>query len=266
MAIYNGDLIVGGCFDSAGGVPAFNIARWDGAQWHAMGPGVGVPLSMAVYNGSLYVSVSTGLNGMQRWDGTQWHAVPGGFNGFSMTVFNGKLISGAQTPYAYDGSTWTPLPGWSWNPNGIGLIIAGYAVLNGELIVSGMFEDPAGVTDSDHLVRFDGTTWKSMSTERGTTDSISGEAWVHNGYLITGGRIDHRDGTMSNWRRFGPLCRPGDINGDGTVGVPDLLAVINAWGNCPTPPTACPADLAPPPSGDGTVGVPDLLFIINNWG
>ena len=53
-----------------------------------------------------------------------------------------------------------------------------------------------------------------------------------------------------------------DVTGDGTVGVPDLLAVINAWGLCGSP---CPADVAPP-GGDGSVGVPDLLFIINSWG
>ena len=263
MAVYNGDLIIAGDFTVAGGMPCFNIARWDGKQFHAMGAGVGQVFSMAVYNGELYVSVFTGLNGMQRWDGAQWHAVPGGFNGFSMTVFNGKLISGAQTPHAYNGSTWTPLPGWSWNPNGIGLIISGYAVFNGELVVAGMFEDPAGITDSDHLVRFDGTTWKSMATDRGTTDSITSGIWVHNGYLITGGRIDHRDGTMSNWRRFGPVCSPADINGDGQVNVNDLLAVINGWGACGI---TCPADIAPPPSGDGQVNVIDLLMVINNWG
>jgi hypothetical protein len=48
------------------------------------------------------------------------------------------------------------------------------------------------------------------------------------------------------------------------VGVPDLLAVINAWGPCDDP-EICPADLAPP-GGDDTVGVPDLLAIINAWG
>jgi hypothetical protein len=54
-----------------------------------------------------------------------------------------------------------------------------------------------------------------------------------------------------------------DLNGDGTVGVPDLLTVINAWGNCPDDcPPPCHADI----TGDCTVGVPDLLFIINNWG
>ncbi|MFT7535087.1 MAG: hypothetical protein ACI85K_001038 [Hyphomicrobiaceae bacterium] len=35
----NGDLVVGGFFTSAGGVPAENIARWDGVEWHALGEG-----------------------------------------------------------------------------------------------------------------------------------------------------------------------------------------------------------------------------------
>jgi hypothetical protein len=57
----------------------------------------------------------------------------------------------------------------------------------------------------------------------------------------------------------GDIAPPG---GNGTVGVPDLLAVINSWGPCGPP---CDADVAPP-GGNGTVGVPDLLHIINNWG
>jgi hypothetical protein len=50
------------------------------------------------------------------------------------------------------------------------------------------------------------------------------------------------------------------------VGVPDLLAVINAWGACGSP---CPADISPSQAcgiGDGAVGVPDLLLVINMWG
>jgi hypothetical protein len=55
--------------------------------------------------------------------------------------------------------------------------------------------------------------------------------------------------------------------GDGTVGVPDLLTVINGWGPCPGPtPETCPGDIAPDGTGDNQVGVPDLLRVINNWG
>lgn len=50
---------------------------------------------------------------------------------------------------------------------------------------------------------------------------------------------------------------PGDVDGDGIVGVGDLLAVLSAWGACP----GCPADL----DGDGDVGVSDLLTVLANW-
>jgi len=35
----DGGLLVGGDFDAAGATPASNLARWDGAQWHAFGSG-----------------------------------------------------------------------------------------------------------------------------------------------------------------------------------------------------------------------------------
>ncbi len=64
----------------------------------------------------------------------------------------------------------------------------------------------------------------------------------------------------------GQLDVPGDANGDGAVNVADLLAVITAWGACPTLPVACPADIAPFPGGDGQVNVSDLLLVVTNWG
>jgi hypothetical protein len=55
---------------------------------------------------------------------------------------------------------------------------------------------------------------------------------------------------------------PADINVDGTVGVPDLLGVINGWGACPAQPLPCAADV----DLNGSVGVADLLAVINAWG
>src|SRR5207237_7668544 len=36
----NGDLIAAGNFTTAGGVPASNIARWNGSAWAALGSGI----------------------------------------------------------------------------------------------------------------------------------------------------------------------------------------------------------------------------------
>jgi hypothetical protein len=53
-----------------------------------------------------------------------------------------------------------------------------------------------------------------------------------------------------------PPC-PGDINTDGIVGVSDLLAVVEAWGQ-----SGGSADI----DQDGTVGIGDLLAIVEAWG
>ena len=51
-----------------------------------------------------------------------------------------------------------------------------------------------------------------------------------------------------------------DFDGDGVVGVPDLLALLNTWGPCPNC-SDCPADV----NGDCQVGVPDLLTLLAEW-
>jgi subtilisin family serine protease len=50
----------------------------------------------------------------------------------------------------------------------------------------------------------------------------------------------------------------GDLDGDGSVGVADLLGVVDQWGSC----SGCSGDI----DGDGTVGVGDLLAIVDAWG
>ncbi len=56
-------------------------------------------------------------------------------------------------------------------------------------------------------------------------------------------------------------CVLGDLDGDGSVGVSDLLILLANWGRCGDC-DDCPADL----DGDCSVGVPDLLILLANWG
>jgi hypothetical protein len=58
-----------------------------------------------------------------------------------------------------------------------------------------------------------------------------------------------------------PLGSPGDLDGDGVIGVSDFLILLGSWGPCP-PEGGCPADL----DGDGIVGVTDFLTMLGNWG
>ncbi len=60
--------------------------------------------------------------------------------------------------------------------------------------------------------------------------------------------------------RFVP--EPGDLDGNGAVGLTDMLMMLPAWGSCAPPLAApCPADL----NCDGTVGLTDLLSMLSSW-
>lgn len=57
------------------------------------------------------------------------------------------------------------------------------------------------------------------------------------------------------------LCEtvcPGDFDGDGSIGTPDLLQLLASWGDCP----GCPQDL----DGNGAVDTLDLLEFLASWG
>ncbi|MDP6479300.1 MAG: hypothetical protein QGI75_04585 [Phycisphaerales bacterium] len=51
---------------------------------------------------------------------------------------------------------------------------------------------------------------------------------------------------------------PEDVDGDGLIGVDDVLMIIGAWGPC----SGCAADV----DGDGAVDVDDLLAVVAAWG
>lgn len=57
------------------------------------------------------------------------------------------------------------------------------------------------------------------------------------------------------------IVKPGDVNGDESVNIDDLLGVINAWGGCANPQN-CPQDI----TCDNAIDIDDLLAVINNWG
>ncbi len=55
---------------------------------------------------------------------------------------------------------------------------------------------------------------------------------------------------------------PGDVDGDGIVGILDFLAVLGNWGPCPEPcPPSCAADL----DDDCQVGIFEFLLVLGNW-
>jgi hypothetical protein len=88
----SGDVVVGGGFPSAGGVPAPALAIWNGTNWSSLGSGLAnsawsPPWVQALHvaaNGDLYVAGlfdtagGFAVDSVARWNGSQWSAVGSG--------------------------------------------------------------------------------------------------------------------------------------------------------------------------------------------
>ncbi|TVQ75529.1 MAG: hypothetical protein EA380_10650 [Phycisphaeraceae bacterium] len=106
-------LYAGGLFITAGGVPANNIARWDGNQWTPVGSGTnGLVYALQVYDdgsgsalyagGSFTTAGGQTVNNIARWDGASWSPIGPGFDGtvFALCVYQGMLVAGGNFTYA----------------------------------------------------------------------------------------------------------------------------------------------------------------------
>ncbi len=231
LAVYNGELYVGGGFTLAGGVSANFIARWNGTSWNSVGTGSGNGVNdyvheLAVYNGELYVGgefTSAGgvsANFIARWNGTSWNSVgTGSGNGVSSKVYelaeyNGELYVGGGFTYAnWTGSVSTSLNanfiarwnGMSWNSvgtgsgNGVNSNVYALAVYNGELYIGGEFTSAGGVI-ANFIARWNGTSWNSVGT--GSGNGVNHWVYalaVYNGELYVGGRFTSADGVSANF-------------------------------------------------------------------
>ena len=81
----NGQLYIGGSFESVNGIPARYIAYWDGSSWHALGKGFNQQVNALAFDpvGDLYAvgffieTDGLSVQHLARWDGERWHALGG---------------------------------------------------------------------------------------------------------------------------------------------------------------------------------------------
>jgi hypothetical protein len=174
MADYNGDLIVGGHFIEMGHQLVRNIARWDGATWHAMGEGTGsgniAPVNaLVVHNGKVFAGGEfTTMDGQSitniaRWDGSSWEPLGSGVNGpvFDMTVHNGELIVGGDFNSA-GGTSVANIARWddvseTWQPLDVGVNsdVLALTVYGFDVIAGGRFIT-AGGNEARLIARYAG--------------------------------------------------------------------------------------------------------------
>jgi len=155
---FEGDLVAGGSFRTAGDQPARNIARWDGALWHPFGTGLDGPVqSLAVHDGELVAAGAFGESRVARWDGEQWHPVGEGppLSGLlELAVHDGSLFATGSAGVGllrWDGGEWVPfqVPADGADHPAVRPVV----VHQGDLIVG---------VGQDQLARWDGEAWSWM--------------------------------------------------------------------------------------------------------
>lgn len=134
MVRHGSDVYIGANFQQVGSVAASNVARWDGAQWHALGSGTDPNITaMAVdTTGNLYIAgeiFQAGGVPVQRlahWNGSQWSAITTSVTGSVSALASGAsghlYMGGSFT--AVDGSAANNVAVWDgsqWSPLGNGL-------------------------------------------------------------------------------------------------------------------------------------------------
>ncbi len=245
LAARDTTLYVAGQFDSAGGIPAKNVAKWDGSTWSALGSGirggsVPVVLALAVSGTDLYAAGQFKVAGEDsafnaaKWDGTGWAPLGLGLNGaiFALASIGNDLYAGGSFTTAggviakhvarWDGSNWYPLG------SGTNNTVRALTVSGGDLIAGGSF-DTAGGIRANYIARWDGSTWSSIGTGM---DNFVVALSAYGTDLYAGGFFNNASGTpakgIARWDGFGWSSLGAGFGGDNYV--QSLLARPNGSG------------------------------------
>lgn len=206
MTTHNGDLIAVGPFDTAGGNPANNVARWDGTGWHALGAGLNIGTRAVLSFGTDLIvggahTTAGGLPSLaiSLWDGTNWSAMAGGMDSrvVALAEYNGNVFAGGwfttsdgnQTNYVaeWTGATWLPLGG------GKGLDSFVYECLEyqGTMVAAGSFSNVG-----PGIAAWDGFNWSPLGA--GSTNGPVYALAEYNGDLIAAGGFTQIGGTVAD--------------------------------------------------------------------
>ena len=220
LIVYNGNLVAGGSFIGAGGVPVNKLAVWNGDAWSDLGSGPGdtyIVGALAINNDQLIVGriIGSGSSTLPlcSWDGYSWTTLPylSGNSVFALTVYGGLLVAGgaftrpsevpANSVAAWNGSSWSAL-GSGFTPRpGSTVSIAGLGSYNGQLIAAGSFAT-AGGTPANGIAAWNGVSWSPLGSgvSNDPTGMVAVQALaVYDNKLIAGGHFTEAGGVTCNW-------------------------------------------------------------------
>jgi len=198
LAVSGSNLYVGGSFTTAGGVPATNIAQWNGSYWTNLGSGIaqggdypngnGV-FALAVSGTNLYAGGSFITAGgipaasIAQWNGSYWSALGSGMTGSpygpavqALAVSGTNLFAGGAFARAggvavdnialWNGSYWTNLGEGVFGASDINVLAL--AASGSNLYVGGEFIDAGGLRGPvDYIAQWNGSNWANVGSGTG---------------------------------------------------------------------------------------------------
>jgi hypothetical protein len=197
LAFREGILYAAGTFNSAGDLPAQNIAAWNGTSWSTLGEGVNGGISgLALTTTDLYVGGTFTTAGtinaanVARWNGASWSALGSGLNAgvnavgvLSNQVYVGGAFTNAGGVKATRVARWD---GLSWSALGTGMNDQiNEIILDGSTLLFGGLFTQADDLPANHVARFDGVNWSAL----GNRGRDQGAATFSRSIHAAGGKV-----------------------------------------------------------------------------
>ena len=220
-------LYAGGEFLAAGGVTVNRVAKWDGANWSALGSGMNdVVYSLTVYNDGIREELYAGgdftsaggvtAKRIAKWNGSSWRRLSAGIGPVGSTVralavfdqgsgqelFVGGDFSTAGSVTANSIARWD---GMNWGALGTGVdgVVHALTVFDdgggARLCVGGSFLT-AGLGGAKRIAAWDGSGWDHFGS--GMNDEVYSLTPFDDGSgpaLYAGGRFTTAGGTPANY-------------------------------------------------------------------
>jgi hypothetical protein len=196
-------LYAGGDFFEAGGVPASNIARWDGSSWASLGggatPGTSGTVDVlvvhddgrgpALYAGGFFIFAGgRTVNRIARWDGRQWSAMANGAGSGAARVLGMAVYDDGAGPALYaggnslsfgpglfgnvgrwDGARWSVVDGTI--ADAAVKTLAVYDDGGGSQLYAGGPFIALGELRANRIARWDGESWSALGS--GLNDGVT---------------------------------------------------------------------------------------------
>jgi hypothetical protein len=218
MVVFDGVLLAGGSFTTAGETKAPGIAAFDGEGWTPLGDGIAgwvsalhVHADALIAGGQFQLAGGDSARRVAMWDGRRWAPLGAGLGAepdagrrsrrrtapqevvYAFTTYEDALIAGgvflssADTPLAnvarWDGTAWQPMG------EGLDGEVRAFTEHRGRLVAGGKFR-MSGETLVNHVAAWDGDEWQPLGSRLALSPGLG--KWVfalqrHGDDVVAGG-------------------------------------------------------------------------------